>query len=44
MIMRIFDMVYDWTGVRPRRIRRIKVAVASLVALIVVAVPVLAMS
>lgn len=43
-IMRIFDMVYDWTGARTRRIRRIKLAAASIVALIVVAVPVLAIS
>lgn len=37
-------MVYDWTGVRTRRIRRIKLAVASVVALVIVSAPVLAFS
>jgi hypothetical protein len=35
-------MVYDWTGVRTRRIRRIKIALASIITLAVVTVPVFA--
>ncbi len=37
-------MAYDWTGARTRRIRRIKLALASLIVLAVVTAPVLAFS
>lgn len=40
-IMRIFGMVYDWTGVRTRRSRRIKLALTSAIAVAVLALPVL---
>jgi hypothetical protein len=39
--MRIFGMVYDWTGVRTRRSRRIKLALTSAIAVAVLALPVL---
>lgn len=35
-------MAYDWSGVRTRRIRRLKMAVASCLGLMVLAAPVLA--
>ncbi len=37
-------MAYDWTGVRTRRTRRIKLALASIIVLAVVSAPVLALS
>jgi hypothetical protein len=37
-------MAYDWTGVRTRRTRRIKFALASMIALAVITAPVLAFS
>jgi hypothetical protein len=37
-------MAYDWTGVRTRRTRRIKLALASMIVLAVVTAPVLAFS
>ncbi len=37
-------MAYDWIGVRTRRTRRIKLALASMIALAVITAPVLAFS
>lgn len=35
-------MVYDWTGVRTRRMRKIKLTAASILALVIVSAPVFA--